>query len=350
MLEKINALIVGVSVLAGCSESAPEIHTLCERDEVGNYIIKWEVDPMLEGVVKCYISDNPDEFPDPNPVLYGNISDGVATYVTRDNVTRSYFKLTFNDKYPQVVSERVLRFDHALNFRDLGGYAAGKKAIRWGRVYRSGEFLQINDKDSILFSDLGIRTVIDLREEKEVALHPMPAGSARIVSIPVPLQNSDNILELIREGKMRKRDALLYIQDQYLNFMDNYSEQFAEALSLFENADNYPILFNCSFGKDRTGFLATLLLSAMGVPEEEVLRDFTLSTTNVHIGQINALARDLDTEGQEAVTILLSSSETIITPTFQKIRREYGSMDNYLDKKMQMTDEKRKKIKDILLR
>ncbi len=349
MLDKLNVLLISVCTLAGCSAPAPEINTLCERDAVGNYIIKWETDPALEGMVKVYASEDPDNFLSSNPVLYANIRDGVTTYVTKDNVSRTYFMLTFNDKYPQVVGARVLKFDHARNVRDMGGYVSGEKHIRWGQVFRSGEFNGMNGQDSTRFCKLGIKTIIDLREADEVAQLPMPSCGARLVSIPISLENRESIPDLIREGKMRKRDALLYMQDQYLNFMDRYSEQFAEALSMFENPDNYPILFNCSFGKDRVGYLAMLLLSAIGVPEETILSDYTLSSGNISTSQVDSLARELDTEGQEAFTVILSSPEAMLTPTLLKIKKEYGSMDNFLTKKMHLTEEKRKKIKDILL-
>ncbi len=349
MFTKLKALFVSTCMLAGCSSPAPEIHTLCEQDAIGNYLIKWETDPALEGMVKIYVSENPDTFPASDPVLYAPISDGVATYITKDNVSRSYFMLTFNDKYPQVAGSRVLKFDHARNFRDMGGYAAGHKQIRWGQVFRSDEFIKKGNQDSMRFSKLGIKTIIDLREEEEVALHPLPEWGARRIPIPIHLQNRESVSRLIQEGKMRKRDVLLYMQDQYLNFMENYSEQYAEALSLFAERENYPIVFNCSFGKDRAGFLAMLLLAAIGASEETILLDYTLSSGHISTDQVDAFARDLGPEGQEAFTVLLSSPEAMITPTLLKIKKEYGSMDNYLTKKMHLTEDMRKKIKDILL-
>ena len=41
--------------------------------------------------------------------------------------------------------------------------------------------------------------------------------------------------------------------------------------------DNYPILFHCSVGRDRTGTLAIVIYALLGVSEEEIIKDYELS-------------------------------------------------------------------------
>lgn len=350
MFDKVVSLFTSVIVLAGCSSYKPEIHTICVRDEVGNYIIKWEADPILQGNVKIYVSDNPETFLDPSPFMQANIDDGVATYITRNNNMRNYFCLSFNDKYSQIVSSRALPFDHIQNFRDLGGYLTeSHKQIRWGKVFRSGEILSSGGRDSIRLQQLGIKTIIDLRGENEYEVSPIQYAGATVVHIPIFSDEMTGLPKRIREGRMRKRDALLYMQDEYLKYVDEYSEQFAQALKLFTEKENYPILFNCSYGKDRAGFLAAMLLTCLDVPEDVVVQDYKLSAEYIDLSKMALLARSLSTEGQEAVTVLLSSSEAFINPTLQKIKKEYGSVNNYITKELHLTDRDIQKIKDILL-
>ena len=117
MLGKILSLFASVILLVGCSSNAPDIRAICLRDDIGNYVIKWETDPVMEGIVKMTVSDNPDLFTNESPIIYANIKDGVATYITNDNISRKYFRLSFNDKYARIIGARSAVMDSVQNFR-----------------------------------------------------------------------------------------------------------------------------------------------------------------------------------------------------------------------------------------
>ena len=70
MLGKILSLFASVILLVGCSSNAPDIRAICLRDDIGNYVIKWETDPVMEGIVKMTVSDNPDLFTNESPIIY----------------------------------------------------------------------------------------------------------------------------------------------------------------------------------------------------------------------------------------------------------------------------------------
>ena len=155
MLGKILSLFASVILLVGCSSNAPDIRAICLRDDIGNYVIKWETDPVMEGIVKMTVSDNPDLFTNESPIIYANIKDGVATYITNDNISRKYFRLSFNDKYPRIIGARSAVMDSVQNFRDLGGYTSTNgKTVKWGKVFRSGELSSLSEWDSIRLDNL----------------------------------------------------------------------------------------------------------------------------------------------------------------------------------------------------
>ena len=157
MLGKILSLFASVILLVGCSSNAPDIRAICLRDDIGNYVIKWETDPVMEGIVKMTVSDNPDLFTNESPIIYANIKDGVATYITNDNISRKYFRLSFNDKSPRIIGARSAVMDSVQNFRDLGGYTSTNgKTVKWGKVFRSGELSSLSEWDSIRLDNLGI--------------------------------------------------------------------------------------------------------------------------------------------------------------------------------------------------
>ena len=123
ILKRILFLFTSVALLAGCSSGrAPEIRAICLRDDIGNYIIKWETAPILKGQVKVYTSTSPETIPENSPIAITNISSGKMTIVTNDPSQRYYYLMVFNNKYRIKVATRNINIPGIQNFRDLGGY------------------------------------------------------------------------------------------------------------------------------------------------------------------------------------------------------------------------------------
>ena len=353
ILKQTLFFITSLISLTGClSYRTPEINAICQRDDIGNYIIKWETDPLTTGLVKLYVSDSPKSFNLAEPVGYANSLDGVMKYITRDNITRKYFLLSFNDKYYHLVAARAFLMDGIRNFRDIGGYQTAdfQQNIDWAKVYRSGKLVPLSYKDSMRLDQLNIKTVINLLDEGDPGLSDYPFCKGQTITIPVGIKNKEVIHDKLISGCIRKGDGFLFMQDAYLSFMEDYSESFAEALHLFLEKDNYPILINSEMGKDRTGFMMAMLLSALNIPEETIKKDYLASNDYIDISEIADYAHTMNTDAQETVTLLLSANETIIDLVFRQIRKQYGSIDKYLTNKLHLSHEDRETLKDLLLR
>lgn len=93
-------------VLPSCSGTSPTISVVCEENNVGNAIIKWETAPILKGQVKVYASTSPDFIPEENPVATINIAKGKKTIVTNDPSQRYYYLMVFNNRYRVRVAAR----------------------------------------------------------------------------------------------------------------------------------------------------------------------------------------------------------------------------------------------------
>ena len=78
------------------------------------------------------------------------------------------------------MSEQHIPLDGQANFRDLGGYeTADSRSVKWGEVYRSGRLSQLSDEDVARLGELGIRTVVNLLTEDDIAVYGrdrLPAG------------------------------------------------------------------------------------------------------------------------------------------------------------------------------
>ena len=106
MYKNLFNLLTILLILPSCTDMSPNISVVCEENNIGNCILKWETTPLIKGQVKVYTSDNPEFIPEDNPVAMANISDARMTIVTNDPSKRSYYMLVFNDKYRVKVAAR----------------------------------------------------------------------------------------------------------------------------------------------------------------------------------------------------------------------------------------------------
>ena len=115
----LNLLVLAV-LLPSCSGTAPHISVVCEENNVGNCIVKWEMAPLIKGNIKVYASTDPDFIPEDVPVAMADISDLKMTIVTNDPTKRYYYTLLFDDKYRVKIATRNINIPGVQNFRDLG--------------------------------------------------------------------------------------------------------------------------------------------------------------------------------------------------------------------------------------
>lgn len=176
----------------------------------------------------------------------------------------------------------ALVFEACENFRELGGYTGcGGKRVRYGVFYRAPALANIHTPaDREHFLSLGIRTVFDFRSGAERTLAPDPefpgVKNIAINALFTPDGSEQNfdLEEIVRseEGMRLLTDG---VHEGYVRMpFDNpaYKALFAAIL-----ADETPVLFHCTAGKDRTGVAAALILRTLGVSREDILADYLLT-------------------------------------------------------------------------
>ena len=63
-----------------------------------------------------------------------------------------------------------------------------------------------------------------------------------------------------------------------------------QVFAVLADESNYPLIYHCSIGTDRTGFVAYLALGVLGVSQEDANRDYLLSNFG-NIGSSRAISR-----------------------------------------------------------
>ena len=163
---------------------------------------------------------------------------------------------------------RMVFLPEVANFRDIGGWVGlGGRMVRQGMVYRSARLndrwrwyrlgtsrdFMSDDTRRFLVEGLGIRTEIDLRKPVNCrGMEGSPLGpGVKFVNISSKAYGD--------MASPEGRDA------------------FRRVFGVFLDADNYPILFHCEGGNDRTGAVAFILNGLLGVSESDLRKEWELS-------------------------------------------------------------------------
>jgi hypothetical protein len=175
-------------------------------------------------------------------------------------------------------AHRLVPLDGSFNFRDLGGYpTADGRVTRWGTLFRSDTLHELSPADVEHLASLGLTTVIDLRTAAELErtgrgpLGPEPmayhhlsvlgeaegGGSGEAMAAPAPPGDD--------------------LSERYLWYLDVGRRPLVAALALVGEAANLPLVFHCAAGKDRTGVLAALILSLLGVDPGVIVEDYLIT-------------------------------------------------------------------------
>src|SRR4051812_40831758 len=166
--------------------------------------------------------------------------------------------------------QRVLSFEAVSNFRDLGGSpTASGRTVRWRTAFRADGVHRLTVDD---LAPLGVRTVVDLRTPGEVEERGrFEHDSIGYHHLPV--------LERIwdRDQYPTEETAIAYLANRCVEMLDEGAPAIARALRLLADRSALPLVFHCAAGKDRTGVVAAMVLSLLGVSDEDIATDYSLS-------------------------------------------------------------------------
>ena len=193
-----------------------------------------------------------------------------------------------------------IELDGAVNVRDLGDLPTedGQKTAR-ARLLRADNLQDLSAADvRKLVHDIGVTTVVDLRSSNELAAEgPAPldaVASVRHVHHPVLPEvgsNTDVVADaLLARDRM---DQFRYPRDpvcgHYLGYLEDRPDQVVGALRSIAHAEG-AALVHCAAGKDRTGVVVALALTAVGVRPQDVVADYAATGERI-VGLVERLRR-----------------------------------------------------------
>jgi len=268
------------------------------------------------------------------------------------------------DDVKAAADSRSLGLTSVNNARELGGYvgADGKK-VKMGAFLRTAALGNASEADiAKLRDDYKLGTVIDLRMDREIESNPDPvidgvrnvnlkimdekAMAAKMAALtPEDLEGID-LTDPV--GRLMLAIKAGIVGDQmYVDFLSGeqgqkgYAAMFDELLALPEGRS---FLFHCTQGKDRTGCAAMLILTALGVDEDTIIKDFMLTNTynaKIIAGQRQELI-DAGYSGEELETIMSAKDQVnqkYMENAFEWMKENYGSAMGYIKTVLGVTDD-----------
>ena len=61
------------------------------------------------------------------------------------------------------------------------------------------------------------------------------------------------------------------------NYLTGNKQKIATVFGILSNENNYPVIYHCNIGTDRTGLISFLVDGLLGVSEENLYRDYLMS-------------------------------------------------------------------------
>ena len=276
----------------------------------------WCVTDGETGPFRVHISERED-LSEAAPLFIGEAGPPDSVTVANFEPGKRYFwKVTGKDKNGHECSSEVGSFSAAdelprqmyipdiPNMRDLGGRTGlyGRR-IRCGLLFRSAG---MNDNSPEMIADQKLvrnkkLKRSDITKERTARYRPgknriTDAGHEYLDKV-IRLRTDLDLRSVGETGNANCSPAGKNVRFVNISFTDydnifkakNYPAA-AEVFRVFCDKDNYPVVFHCIGGADRTGAVTCILLGVLGVAAESLTRDW-LMTANPHfdIGKWTAL-------------------------------------------------------------
>ena len=229
---------------------------------------------------------------------------------------------------------RDLVWDGCLNVRELGGLPTRDGGeTRLGAVVRADSVRQLSDEGWQALVDHGIRTVIDLRGEHELADDPPAHVSVRVVHVPFMEANEAEWREIedeLEAAVAAAPDIETSTRDVYLIFLERFRSNAAAGVRAVAHAPAGGVVIHCVGGKDRTGLLAAFLLHLAGVDDAEIAADYALSEERLR-PRHEAWFAAAETEDELArLQRIARTPAGSMAGVFAELEARYGGVEEYL--------------------
>ena len=251
-----------------------------------------------------------------------------------------------NPAFPnELAYERVINLEGTTNTRDIGGYLTSDlRTIRPRQIIRSENLSRLTTGDFQQLEEIGLKTVIDLRTDREHDKSPtvwLGDNPPQFFHFPVGDANNDWFKaqrSMMRRNSFTEKQSLELMKEGYHMIAEEGPPSYQKLMDVVLDQSNWPILIHCNAGKDRAGVAVTLILEALGVDRDTIMEEF-LPTNEIGRSEKKSvlLANESKKYGRNgrgpsasAWYPIVGVQAEMLETFYASVNEQYGSMDAFL--------------------
>ena len=248
----------------------------------------------------------------------------------------------------ELANDREIHLKGTSNTRDIGGYMTSDlRTLRQGQIIRSENLSRLTASDFQKLEEIGVKTVIDLRTNKEHDQAPtvwQGDNPPRFFHFPVGDAHNDWFnaqRKMMKRNRFTEDQALEHMVEGYRMIAEEGPPSYQKLMDLVLDQSNWPILIHCNAGKDRAGVATTLILEALGVDRETIMEEFLLTNEMARIEEKAVFlakeskkfsngGRSGRSPSASAWLPIVGVHPEMLEAFYASVDEQYGSMDAFL--------------------
>ncbi len=189
----------------------------------------------------------------------------------------------------EYTAPRNIYVDGITNVRDLGGWmTVDGEYVKQGMMYRCAR-LNVSQLNTIEveITEKGIKT---MRDELNICTEIDLRMDEAHVGCVHGLETSGLTSSLLGDDVNYYNVPMEYVMGSDFNYLTDtrFYPSIRQFFTYVADETNYPLIFHCNIGTDRTGLFAFLINGLLGVSEENLYRDYLYSNFG-DIGEVRTL-------------------------------------------------------------
>ncbi|HCS61408.1 MAG TPA: hypothetical protein DIW46_08435 [Microbacterium sp.] len=194
-----------------------------------------------------------------------------------------------------------------------------------GRLYRSDALHRLTREGRGRLRELGIGQVIDLRSafDRRIGGRDRLRGTGA-VRLAVPIDGAP------RNANLRT----VSLEEVYQTVLARHQEDLGRVIRTIASAKG-PVVVHCTAGKDRTGLVAALILTALDIERDVILADYAATAANLSGDWTERMLRKIRRfrvpMTDNLIEVLTGSPPTVLSETFDWLENTRGGALSYLE-------------------
>lgn len=256
----------------------------------------------------------------------------------------------------QIFINNIILLNNTFNTRTIGGLKTiDGLMVKSNILFRSDGLNNIDSADIKILESLNIKRLVDFRSENEVNKNPDIIWNDNIEYIHMPITSDKKIndeIHLVIENKINK-NLKDYLIEENKNFILNYTNLYSNFIKSFIKCNGKKTIFHCTAGKDRTGLASMLILYIIGVPMEDILKEYMFSNYCIERTIEKQMIKvcnifNISIDNGNKILPLLKVDINYINSAIKTINEEYGNIDNYVKTGLKISNDEVVTLKSIL--